>query len=166
MHEAFKKNLEIKNNNKGRALYAKVDFLAGTVIYEFHGDIFSFENLPSPLKPEDDFYTQINKDLYLGPSGSLDDAVNHSCNPNSYLTIVGNRVLLKSLYLITKGTEITIDYSLTSTETEDQWTMNCNCGYSKCRKKISGFQYLDRDLKDHYKTLGVVPKYILKEGKE
>jgi SET domain-containing protein len=166
MHEAFKKNLEIKNNNKGRGLYAKVDFPANSVIYEFFGDIFTFESLPAILKPEDDFYVQIGKDTYLGPSGSLDDCINHSCNPNCALMITGNRALLKSLYLITKGTEITIDYSLTSTETKEQWQMNCICGYSKCRKIISGFQYLDKDLKDYYKSLGAVPKYVLKEEKE
>lgn len=153
----FEDNLE---KRKEQGIFAKVDIPKGTVILEFKGDIFASQDLPKALSPEEDYYLQIGTDKYLGPSGWLDDKINHSCNPNSAVVIVGNRAFLVSLYLIKSGHQITFDYSTTSTETPEEWSMNCNCGDYNCRGVISGYQSLDQSIKDNYEALGIIPKYV------
>lgn len=161
MQAAFKKNLEEKDTKKGRGIFTKVDVPKDSIIFEFTGNFFTNNQIPSPLLEEADMFLQIGKDLHLGPSGDLDDLMNHSCFPNCATIIIGKRVLLKAILFIPAGIEITYDYSVTSTDDKDHWLMNCKCGSFSCRKVISGFQYLDDKTKEHYKTLGIVPKYVL-----
>jgi hypothetical protein len=64
------------------------------------------------------------------------------------------------MYVIRAGSEITFDYSTSSTDTLDKWQMNCNCGAVNCRKVISGLQYLDESLKEEYKKKGMIPLFL------
>ena len=68
------------------------------------------------------------------------------------------------MYVIKPDMELSFDYSINSTDTLDEWQMNCNCSSFKCRKIISGFSYLPTDVKDFYKNKGLVPKFVLKEN--
>ena len=129
---------------------------AGSMIKEFKGEFFNKSNLPKT-----NYYLQIGSDLYLGPSGDHDDYFNHSCSPNAYVYIVGSRAFLYSIYDIPINKEITFDYSLTSSETFDEWSMPCNCKSYECRKNISGFKTLSKTKQDFYKGINVVPKYNL-----
>lgn len=146
----YKNNLEVKNNK----VYINVDIPNNSPIYEFTGA------LSDKIKHDKSLVLQIGHDLYMGPSGELDDIINHSCSPNCYINIVGKRAILYSLFPIKAGSEITFDYSLSSTDTYESWTMNCNCKSYKCRKVISGFQYLDEDMKETYIKKGIVPLFI------
>ena len=155
--EIFSKNLETKiTDKKGKGVFAKVHFPSWQVILEFKGDIIKkadVKNFGEVL--------QITDNTYLGSSGSIDDYINHSCDPNCGLRIVGNRALLVSLYDIPAGTEITFDYSTSSNDKKDDWELECACGSIKCRKKISGYQYLDKEIKSYYESKGVVPEYLV-----
>ena len=73
---------------------------------------------------------------------------------------MGNRAILYSLYVIPAGAELTFDYSTTSTDTLETWKMTCACGSHKCRKAISGYQYLDPTLQEEYKKKGMIPLFI------
>jgi hypothetical protein len=75
--------------------------------------------------------------------------------------VVGNRAILYSLYQIRAGMELTIDYSVTSTDTLDTWQMNCKCGSGKCRKIISGFQYLPTEVVEDYKKKNILPLFLI-----
>lgn len=162
---AFKQNLEKRETIKGTGLFAKVDFSAGEAILEYQGAVLSREQLPSPLKPENDHYLQIGKDTFLGPSGQESDYVNHSCQPNAGFYIAGHRAILRAISLIKAGMEITFDYASTSTDTKEDWSLaNCKCGVYACRKEISGFQYLDQTTQARYIELGIVPAYVLGNG--
>ncbi len=152
MYNQYLKVLPTKN---GDGVFTTVDIPAKTPILECTGDFFSNTNLPNHPA-----VLQIADDLFLGPSGTADDKINHSCNPNCYLYIVGKRAILFSLYLIRANTELTFDYSTSSTDTLDQWKMDCNCGSYNCRKVISGFQYLDPKLQEEYKQKGMVPLFL------
>ena len=121
------------------------------------GNVLPSKDFADPNHPA---ILQIGDDLFLSPSGEIDDKFNHSCHPNCTLHIVGNRAFLYSLHLIKKDTEITFDYSTSSTDTYETWKMNCNCGYIKCRKVISGYQYLSDAIKEEYKRKGMVPLFI------
>lgn len=141
----------------GCGVFSNIDIPANTPIIEVTGDIHTKKTMPDPNHPA---WYQISPTLYIGPSGTYDDYINHSCDPNAYLRAFGKRAILYSLYLIKSGTEITFDYSTTSTESKDQWKMNCLCKSSKCRKVISGYQYLEPELKQKYESMGIIPLYI------
>ena len=76
------------------------------------------------------------------------------------LHIVGKRAFLYSLYVIKANSELTFDYSTSSTDTYDTWKMNCKCCYIKCRKVISGFDYLSDEIKEKYKEKNMIPLFI------
>ncbi len=100
----------------------------------------------------------------MGPSGWIDDFVNHSCNPNAGLKIENRKATLVSIKNIKTGQEITWDYS--TTMDEDDWEIDCTCGSKNCRKRITDFKYLPKEVRRKYVRIGVVPQYILeKSGK-
>lgn len=142
----------------GLGTFTTIDIPSGKVIMEVGGDTFPKEI--AAHSPQFDDFLQISHDLFKGVSGSVDDALNHSCDPNCYLKIVGNRVLLCALYLIKAGSELTIDYSCSSTDTIDEWHMKCLCGNVKCRKIISGYQYLNKELQEEYKSKDMIPMFL------
>ena len=143
----------------GKAVFANKAFRKGEEIIEFKGKLFSYEQLPKPYDEVEDNYVQIDKNLYMGPSGDFDDFFNHSCNPNSGIKIMGKRVILIAVKDIKKSEEITWDYS--TTMDEDDWEMNCMCQSKNCRKIIRDFKYLPKEIQQKYISLGIVPKYIL-----
>jgi SET domain-containing protein len=150
-------------SNLGKAVFANTDFKQGEEIIEFKGKLFTYEELPVPYDDVEDHYVQIDKNLYMGPSGKIDDFLNHSCNPNSGIKIKGKRVILMAIKDVKKGEEITWDYS--TTMDEDDWELNCMCKCKNCRKRIRDFRYLPKDIQQKYIELGIVPKYILENLK-
>lgn len=161
---AFYHNIEVKDaGKKGKGLFATSQFNKNDVIVEFSGKLVRRDQLAYPYQkiPEVMNLLQIDKDLFLSMSGRPEDYTNHSCSPNAWLFIIGQRVFLKALYQINPGMEITFDYSTSSSDTYDDWNINCECGSFNCRKVISGFQYLDTATKNHYKALKIVPFYLL-----
>lgn len=80
---------------------------------------------------------QIGRGLCLGPSGGLDDYVNHSCDPNTRVEIVGSAVYLIARAPIGVGDEITFDYS--TCMVDEQAIPSCLCGADVCRGAIEPF---------------------------
>ena len=156
------KSLEI--NKDGAGAFASRNFKKGEKIIDFNGPRVPYKQMPSPYSEVDDHYVQIGKKLFMGPSGGIDDYVNHSCDPNSGLIIKGKKVFLIAIRNIKKGEEIVWDYSTTMYEAEfpDKWEMDCDCGSPKCRKRIVDFKDLPERLQQKYIKAGVVPGYIIK----
>ena len=127
----------------------------------FDGPLLRQKDLPRPLPPEEDHYLQIGLDEYLGPSGRLDDLINHSCNPNASVSISEAGASLVAIRYIHPGEELSFDYSLTSTDDESSWNLSCSCGSPMCRKLISGFHTISPVQRKRYFQLGIVPDYIL-----
>jgi len=152
-------DLILGQSKLGKAVFANKDFKKGEEIIEWKGSVLSKEELPLIRTAEDDRFTQIGKDKYIGESGELDDFFNHSCNPNAGL-LFEEKILLIAIKQIKKGDEITWDYS--TTMDEDDWEMDCLCESKNCRKKIRDFKYLPKEIQQKYIKLGIVPKYILK----
>lgn len=121
------------------------------------GDLFTQES----IKHSNLEILQVGPNLFVGPTGNITDHIRHSCNPNCYLYIVGNRVILYSLYDILADSEITYDYSTSSTDSYESWSMNCNCQAHNCRKIISGIQYLNEDIIKEYKDKKMIPLFLL-----
>ncbi len=152
----YKNHLKTKMSKTGLGVFTNTYIPADVPILEFTGKLFREADLPV----DQNMVVQIGPDLFMGPSGDLDDIINHSCSPNCYLHILGKRAILYSLYVITPGTELTYDYSVSSTDTQDTWNMNCQCNSFKCRKVISGFQTLAPEIQELYLKRGIVPLYI------
>ncbi len=159
-------NLELKDTpSKGKGIFSRITFPTGTTIFEVTGRIVQKDSIPKPYAPEVDNYFQIGATTYIGLSGSYDDFINHSCNPNCWVYIVGTRAFIVALRQINPGDELTFDYSTTSSETTEEWAMPCCCGSFGCRKLISGFDYLDDKRKEEYIRMGIVPTYLIKGNK-
>lgn len=152
----YNQYLKIKESKIGRGVFTSIDIQANTPICNFKGNIYNKDNLPY----DEDQILQIGPETYLGPSGEIDDYINHSCDPNCTIHIVGNKAILYSLYVILAGRELTFDYSTSSTTDRSKWQMNCKCGSSKCRKIISGIQYVDDETKKEYKNKNMLPMFL------
>ncbi len=154
----YKQYLEVRPCRTGRGVFTTVKIPAGVSILEVSGPVMLDREVPDINNPD---LLQVGPNTFIGASGDVDDFINHSCDPNCKMHVVGNRAFLYSLYVIPVGAELTFDYSTTSTDTLDTWKMDCNCTSNKCRKVISGHTYLDATLKQEYVKNGMLPLYIL-----
>jgi SET domain len=154
----YKDHCELRHTKTGLGVFTKSVIPVKAPIMEIRGPLYSEKELPDPNHPA---LLQVGPDTFIGPSGDFDDYLNHSCNPNCFLHIAGTRAILFSLYVIPPNTELTFDYSSTSTDELEKWKMNCACGDFKCRKVISGHQHLDPAIKQKMTAQGMFPLYIL-----
>jgi SET domain-containing protein len=155
----YKEYLEVRDCRTGKGVFSKVEIPANSMIIEVTGPVLLDREVPDMNEPA---LLQVGPNTYIGASGDTDDFLNHSCDPNCKMHVVGNRAFLYSLYVIPANAELTFDYSTTSTESHASWKMDCCCKSNKCRKVISGFQYLEPVLQDTYKEKSMVPLYIVK----
>ncbi|KND50395.1 MAG: Proteins containing SET domain [Parcubacteria bacterium C7867-007] len=151
-------NFAVGQTHLGQSVFAARSFRVGDVITQFTGETFHKSEIPKRYKGEDDRFVQIGQDQFMGPSGGVDDLINHSCDPNSGLKFNSENIYLVALKDIAEGDEITWDYS--TTMFENNWKMKCDCKSGSCRKIIGDFSLLDRELQQKYKELNVIPQYI------
>lgn len=156
----YNQHLEVKTSRTGLGVFAMVQIPAGVPVIEFTGDIIP----KSKLNIDPSQYLQVGAETFIGPSSAIDDYINHNCDPNCLVHVVGNRAILYSMYVIARGAELNFDYSTTSTDTWDSWKMDCKCGSYKCRRIISGYQYLSDDLKKEYIQKDMIPEFITNPG--
>lgn len=150
--------LAVGHNHLGKAVFALTPFSAGCPIIEFKGPRIHCSKLPDDRPGASDHFMQIGPELYLGPSGDLDDLINHSCDPNAGLKFQHIDIHLVAVRDIAAGEEVTWDYSTTLFETP--WVMNCACGSQICRGTIGDFRSLPRSVQCRYRALGVIPSYL------
>lgn len=153
----YKQFLQVRPSKTGRGVFTNVDIPLASKIFEVLGPVMKTLEVPDMNAPA---LLQIGADLFIGASGDVDDYINHSCVPNCMIQIFRNRAFVLSLQNIETGSELTFDYSTTSTDTKDMWSMKCQCGHRECRGVISGYQYLDETLRKRYK--GIAPQYAQK----
>lgn len=74
---------------------------------------------------------ELDDDLALNASANPNDIrfINHSCNPNTYMRVLKDRVEFYALRTIRKGEELSCDYG----ETHHEGTLPCGCGAVNCR---------------------------------
>ena len=153
-------NYTVGENHLGKAVYAARDYKKGGVIVMFEGPIVYKKDLPKDLTGRNDRYVQISLTKFIGPSNTIDDYINHSCNPNAGLAFTDFGILLVAIRPIKKGEEITWDYS--TTIYKHHWQMKCDCRTKKCRGTVKDFMSLPLSLKNKYLKLDVLPPYIVK----
>jgi len=145
--------LAIKNGTQGRGVFAEEPIPASSLIIRFSGPFLRYAETTAAT-----YALQIGPDLYIGASGSFDDYVNHSCDPNAGMRISGNTADLYAIRDIRAGEEIFFDYS--TTLDEDDFTMSCLCGAPRCRGTIRDGKYLPDDVWRRYLGLGIIPEYV------
>lgn len=103
---------------------------------------------------------QVDYDRYIVPRRhSYGWFLNHSCEPNS---VILGRTSVVALRDISKGEEITIDYS--TNVGWDGFDMNCRCGEISCRRQIRSYRYLTDERKAYYGRY--VSQFLLESKKE
>lgn len=155
-------------DGKGLGVFATCDIPINTAISVFGGPLLTNEEMNNS-NYQKDHSIQIDSDLWLGPSGELDDYFNHSCDANCALYSIKidnnddiktkNKIVLVTLTDIKKNEELTFDYSCYMI---DEPAMKpCKCKSKKCRGIIDIFPSLSKELQKEYIKLGIVPNFIL-----
>jgi|ERR1700722_2929173 len=155
-------NFTVKESpGKGRGLFSSKEFHANEILIKFQGTKLLKQDIPDFAGPIAACLLQIESDLYLDLQGEPSYFINHSCNPNCYIKVSTGHVFLISYIPIRIGDELTFDYSTTSSESHDTWSMPCKCSIFGCRKVISGFGTVPPGQQNHMIVNGMIPKYVL-----
>jgi hypothetical protein len=123
----------------GRGVRAREAIARGESVGVFGGHIIPLTErggLPAEL---DHFYFQVSDDLILTHTSleqvrrSKIEFINHSCEPNVGFN---GQIELVAMIDIAAGATVTFDYALCTSELE--FTMECFCGSTHCRKYVTG----------------------------
>lgn len=135
---------------RGRGVFTNKPYLPGEYVMTFTGHKTHIEQIS-------DFthYLQIAPDIFISPSGSADDFVNHSCDPNCALYFEGDALVLRAIRLIEPGQELFFDYG--TIMFSEPTTFQCACGSPSCRGTIGNYYSLPVELKDKYRVSNMVP---------
>lgn len=152
--------LSIGVTHLGKAVFTLANLRAGEIIMVFGGPRVPESSLPRLPSAELHHYMQIGPRLYLGPSGGLDDLVNHSCDPNSGVLFQKGGIALVAIRDIPSGEEVTWDYATTCFASS--WSMQCRCCSPRCRSLIGDFRELPAAIQRRYRALGVLPPYLVR----
>lgn len=82
------------------------------------------------------------------PGDSPGYFINHSCDPNIWMTDAFTLVARRN---IKRGNEITTDYALMEADEEFVMKWKCRCGLPNCRKTITGKDWRLKKLQEAYK---------------
>jgi hypothetical protein len=117
----------------GWGVFARAPIRRGELIVTFTGPLWHVTEVDWS-----DYHLQVAEDYYLGPSGDVDDLINHSCEANAGfrrgLSLVARRD-------IAPGEEITMDYGAVIDE-EGFGGFSCACGAATCRGAVRSFRDL------------------------
>jgi hypothetical protein len=114
--------------DRGMGVFATCFIPAGERLFAIAGQTLTTAELTDDLRA-----LQIGPDLWLASDGtSLDDDVNHSCNPSAGFH--DGQPVLCAIRNIQPGDEISWDYS--TSINEPGWQLDCRCGCEHCRGVI------------------------------
>jgi D-alanine-D-alanine ligase len=146
-------NVNIGNSTIAEwGVFANQDFKKGDVLYENTCIIINNDNTPENiiLKTEREEY-QLNRIVHSVPLidnlsllYNFDSFTNHSCDPNTFCTLVDNNdptlFRCNAKKDIKKGEELTCNYN--TFYFYDDAPFQCNCGSPQCFGEIGGFRRL------------------------
>lgn len=154
--------LEIRDTKlKGKGLFTTISIPSGMTILRFDGTQIQRKDIPDFSGKDASNLLQIGTTLYLNLKQLPAFFGNHSCKPNCRVIISVNKAFLSAIMPIAPGDELTYDYSTTSTETIDTWSMECNCSLFGCRKVITGAKSIPEEQRKRYTDSKMFPDYVL-----
>lgn len=148
MMTAFIQNLYNKNNK----IYSKYKIEKNYPVIEFSGEIYD-----GTKQFSEELVLDIGKNKYIGPSGSFDDYIQHSCNPNCKVKVVFNRAFLYSIKTIKPDEEITFDYSTVIVDLN--FLQKCECKQFNCKKTLTSILNDNLKYKD-YLNKDLIPEFM------
>lgn len=150
----------VKTSRNGQGLFATKKFVKDGVIFEVKGTLYHYLEVNKRAGSFQDNTFRFDEEKYLSPHGELGDFLNHSCEPNSKVLKVQDKIFVAAVKNIGKDEEVLIDYS-TILARDDIWKMVCNCGSKNCRKIIKSYNKLPVPLFKTYQERQLIPDYIL-----
>ena len=148
----------VGESHLGKAVFAGQGFAAGETIVEFTGRRFRADRVSGAMRGRHDRFVQVTDGEYMGPSGRIDDLINHSCDPNAGLRFGSRGVFLIAIRDIAAGEEIAWDYS--TTLKESNWHMICQCRAPDCRRVIGNFATLSPERQEWFRSHNLVAPYL------
>ena len=153
-------NLVTRACNGGKGIFTRRKIPANARILEFTGDRVVRDIVDQALADGGpDSFLQVEENSFIGSSGTVDDYVNHSCDPNCGLDFAGDRIYLKSIKPIKRGEELTFDYA--TSQNSFPFRFHCRCGSVQCRGEIGDYNEIPAPLKAYYQSMGVIAPYLL-----
>ncbi|KAI9143142.1 S-adenosyl-L-methionine-dependent methyltransferase [Paraphysoderma sedebokerense] len=138
----------------GKGQFANEEIKAGEVI--FKGPIEAYLRHDSEMQKMphwrhafiDHMGEQAEEDIWVAPPMYDDDDsyyTNHNCDPNLWYTGYDIMVARRNIKV---GEELTFDYSTVDAEPES--ALKCKCGSPKCRKTVTGNDWMLPELQEAY----------------
>ena len=134
----------------GRGLFARAEISKGEIVAIKGGHIIDRETLRSEitlrLGPVE---IQIDDNLFIAPvTGEERESSmlysNHSCDPNLGMR---GEITFVAMREIHPDEELTHDWAMTD---DDDYSVECNCGASNCRKMLTGKDWQRPELQKKY----------------
>lgn len=125
--------MEVKPSRiEGLGLFTKVTLRAKQKIGEYEGELISQREGRRRAKTQPKIaVVEVNNrkaiDGEKQPGGFR--FINHSCSPNTFMRIIGERAEFYALRPLKAGTELTLDYKYS----HHNGTLPCRCQSPKCR---------------------------------
>ncbi len=135
----------------GRGLFATAPVQKGEVVIVWGGTIFTLRDIQAG-KAAEHSYTALRRGIFLGHSveqgNSADDYMNHSCDPNIWMT---DEITWVARRDIRKDDEVTADFAMYWGPDGDGWAeWACHCGSKLCRKAFTTRDWERVDLQERY----------------
>lgn len=158
MQSFLNKDIILKKCFYGHGLFAKNEIPSNSVIIDWKdgpGVLMSTREAYEYEANGNVYTLQIGRNLHLVSVHTVEscDYINHSCDPNC--GIKGNAQVV-SMKNISKGEEVTFDYSMT--EASPLFQLNCLCASRSCRRIVTGNDWKIFDLQEKYQ--GFFSEYI------
>lgn len=134
----------------GRGLFATADIDKDEIVAVKGGHIVGGKTLREKITPVlGPVEIQIDNDLFIAPLTEEERELsmlylNHSCHPNLGLR---GEITFVAMRDIRAGEELTHDWAMTD---DDDYSIECSCGTSDCRKTLTGKDWQRRDLQKRY----------------
>lgn len=138
----FHKKLYIsKSAVEGNGLFAGENIKAGETILSFGGTIALISERKSGKYLQSTF-SCITDDIMIceeiESEKDYSDYINHSCVPNIGMS---DCLTLVAITDIKQDEELVCDYTFWEADESWELTCKCNCGNSRCRKRITGMDW-------------------------
>ena len=104
----YDKYLYTKQSKNGLGVFTNIFIPKNSPVIQVKGELLHNKDLSNI---NNNCVLQVSPNTFIGPSGGLDDIVNHSCNPNCYIKTSGSIATIFSMFDILPNNEITYDYS-------------------------------------------------------
>jgi SET domain-containing protein len=133
-HQKWPVPMEVKPSRiEGRGLFTKVPLRHRQKIGEYEGELITRREGRKRAKTQK--WIAI---VEVNNGKSIDGAkettgfrfINHSCTPNTFMRILGERAEFYALRPIKAGTELTLDYG----DSHHNGELPCTCRTAKCRR--------------------------------